>query len=41
MRVALHVFVDEDQREALRVDARTSIAERFKDKVGGVLLVES
>jgi hypothetical protein len=32
---AVFVFVDEDQREALRVEARTSIAERFKDKVVG------
>src|SRR5438477_4319006 len=32
---AVFVFVDEDQREALRVDARTSIAERFKNKVIG------
>lgn len=32
---AVLVFVDEDQRESLRVEARTSIAERFKDKVVG------
>jgi hypothetical protein len=32
---AVLVFVDEDQREALRVDARTAIAERFKDKIVG------
>jgi hypothetical protein len=30
---AVFVFVDEDQRSALRVEARTKLAERFKDKV--------
>jgi hypothetical protein len=30
---AIFVFVDEDQRQALRVDARTKLAERFGDRI--------